>query len=135
MSLNLIPYERIESKIYFFRGKKVMVDRDLAALYGVKTKALNQAVRRNLLRFPADFMFQLSADEYKILRSQIVTSNAHLIRTFTKIREMLLENTDLRQKIEQIEKQYDEQFLIVFDAIRRLLDEKNEQTTEIGFHN
>src|SRR3989338_5523514 len=146
MSLDLIPHEIIESKIYFFRGRKVMVDKDLATLYGVKTKVLNQAVKRNLSRFPLDFMFQLSNDEFKILRSLFVTSSAdhggqryspyvfteqgvamlssvlsseraimvniQIMRTFTKIREMLIENDELRRKIELIEKQYDEQFLI-----------------------
>lgn len=71
---SLIPVARIERKIFLLRGEKVMLDRDLAELYGVETKALNQAVKRNLERFPADFMFQLSKEEAaQILRSQIVT--------------------------------------------------------------
>ena len=69
---NIIPIERIESKIFFIRGQKVMLDSDLAELYQVKTKVLNQAVKRNLNRFPRDFMFQLTKEEN--LRSQIVTS-------------------------------------------------------------
>jgi len=68
--------EEIISKIYFIRGKKVLIDRDLAALYGVETRVLNQAVRRNLKRFPADFMFQLTAAEFKNWTSQIVISGA-----------------------------------------------------------
>ncbi len=75
MSQDLIPNELIESKVYVFRGKKVMVDRDLAQLYGVPTKVLNQAVRRNSMRFPGDFMFQLDANEARNWKSQIVTSN------------------------------------------------------------
>jgi len=76
----IIPSERIVSKIYIIRNRKVMLDRDLAELYGVKTKVLNQAVKRNIKRFPEDFMFKLSADESKILRSQIVTSKRGGIR-------------------------------------------------------
>ena len=69
-----IPKERIESKILYLRRKKVMLDSSLAVLYGVETKVLNQAVRRNIERFPPDFMFKLTRFEMKILRSQIVTS-------------------------------------------------------------
>lgn len=72
----LIPIERIEHAIYLIRGKKVMLDRDLAALYGVSTKVLKQAVRRHLTRFPDDFMFVLSASEFKDWRSQFVTSKS-----------------------------------------------------------
>ena len=67
--------DSIESKIFNIRGKQVMLDRDLAVLYGVETKVLNQTVKRNLERFPEDFMFQLTENEYNSLRSQIVTSN------------------------------------------------------------
>lgn len=72
---DLIPGERIEKAIYLIRGEKVMLDRDLALLYGVETKVLNRAVKRNLQRFPADFMFQLTAEEAEILRCQIGTSS------------------------------------------------------------
>ena len=72
---NLILSERIESKIYLIRGQKVMLDRDLAELYGVKTKVLIQAVKRNINRFPLDFMFQMRKEEFNVLRSQIVTSS------------------------------------------------------------
>lgn len=65
----------IQNKIYELRGQKVMLDRDLAELYGVETKVLKQAVKRNIGRFPSDFMFELSKDEFEFLRSQIVTSN------------------------------------------------------------
>ena len=72
--LIIIPTERIASRIFWIRGKKVMLDRDLAGLYQVKTKALKQAVKRNIERFPGDFMFQLSEGEFRKWRSQIVTS-------------------------------------------------------------
>ena len=121
----LVPSTIIEGKIYFVRGKKVMVDRDLALLYGVTTAALNQAVRRNQERFPNDFMFKLSLVEAKNLISQFVISSSHggfrkepivftelgvamlstvlrspraiavniqIMRTFTRLREMLKEN-------------------------------------------
>ncbi|MBI4138677.1 ORF6N domain-containing protein [Candidatus Uhrbacteria bacterium] len=163
----LVPYERIESKIYLIRGQKVMLDRDLAVLYGVTTGALNQAVRRNLNRFPSDFMFKLTSTELKILISQTVISNEgrggvrkeplvfteqgiamlssvlkserailvniQIIRTFTKLREMIAQNADLRLKLEALEMRYDQQFKIVFDAIRLLLAEDETPPTEIGF--
>ena len=72
---DLIHKERIEKAIYLIRGEKVMLDRDLAVLYGVETKALNRAVKRNVQRFPSDFMFQLTAEEADVLRCQIGTSN------------------------------------------------------------
>lgn len=144
-----------------------MLDRDLADLYGVETRVLNQAVRRNIKRFPHDFMFQLDEDELKIWRSQIVISNKEkmgirkaplvfteqgvamlsgvlnsdraimvniqIMRTFTKMREMLTENDELRRRIEFLEKQYDEKFGIVFEAIRQLIDDEHEEQKEIGF--
>lgn len=70
---DIIPAELIERKILVIRGEKVMLDSDLAMLYGVETRVLNQAVRRNIRRFPDDFMFELSAAENELLRSQIVT--------------------------------------------------------------
>ena len=70
----LLPVERIENQILLVRGQKVLLDTDLAALYGVETRVLNQAVKRNLERFPADFMFQLSAEEFENWRSQLVIS-------------------------------------------------------------
>lgn len=71
----LIPREIIERKIYFIRGHKVMLSMDLAELYGTPVKRLNEQVRRNLKRFPEDFMFQLNDEEYAILKSQIATSS------------------------------------------------------------
>jgi len=75
-----VPTEIIATKVYLVRGQKVMLDRDLADLYGVQTKTLKQAVRRNIDRFPSDFMFELTNEEQKSLRSQIVTLNAKLRR-------------------------------------------------------
>lgn len=72
----VLPDEVIVNKIYFIRGKKVMLDRDLAEMYGVETRVLNQAVSRNQDRFPKDFVFQLSAAEFENWKSQIVISNA-----------------------------------------------------------
>lgn len=152
----IVPHEVIESKILVLRGHKVMLDRDLAALYCVKTKVLNQSVTRNKDRFPEDFMFQLTAEEMKNWRSQIVTSNSRLkqglrwrpyaftengvamlssvlkskravevniqiMRTFTKLRELLNTHADLRRKLEEMEKKYDYQFKVVFDAIKSLI--------------
>jgi hypothetical protein len=164
----ILPPARIEGKIYLVRGKKVMFDHDLAALYGVDTRVLNQAVRRNLERFPVDFMFELSLGEAENLMSQIVISspkhgghrktplvfteqgvamlssvlrskrailvNIQIVRTFTKQREMIAENDGLRRQFEALEKRYDEQFSIVFDAIRRLLDTGSVEPQEIGFN-
>src|SRR5438094_7459343 len=75
MRKEIIPIQRIAQSIYLLRGQKVMLDFHLATLYGVATKALNQAVKRNRERFPDDFMFQLTTEEVLILRSQNVTSN------------------------------------------------------------
>ena len=74
-SKSLIPIEIIQNRILIIRGQKVIIDVDLAEIYGVGTKVLNQAVSRNRDRFPEDFMFQLNKEEFKILRSQIVTSS------------------------------------------------------------
>ena len=76
MTINsLLSEETIANKIYFIRNQKVMLDRDLAILYGIETKVLNQAVKRNMSRFPEDFMFQLTEIEFQNLKSQIVTSS------------------------------------------------------------
>ena len=74
MNKDLIPAERIENRILLLRGQKVMIDMDLAALYGVETKALKRAVKRNISRFPEDFMFVIDREEFTALRCQIGTS-------------------------------------------------------------
>ena len=164
----MLPVENITSKIYFIRDHKVMLDRDLAALYGVKTKALKQAVSRNIDRFPIDFMFKLNTKEFTHWRSQFVTSNSgdimglrhppmafteqgvamlssvlnskraiqvniQIMRVFTKLRTMLLSNEDLKRKIEDMESKYDEQFSIVFQAIKQLLKDDEKPKRKIGF--
>jgi hypothetical protein len=171
----IIPHERIEQRIFLIRGQKVMLDRDLAELYGVPTKALNQAVKRNAERFPDDFMFQLTEEETRVwwyhvqanrLRSQIVTLkrgqhikyrpyaftehgilmlssvlktqwaiqvNIAIMRTFVRLRRLLASNDELARKLERLENKYDEQFKVVFDAIRRLLQPPEKSTRQIGF--
>ena len=71
---SMVPVSRIETSIFMIRDEKVMLDQDLEAMYGVETRALVQAVKRNIDRFPRDFMFQLNKDEFSNLRSQVVTS-------------------------------------------------------------
>jgi len=164
---SVLPAESIEHKILFFRGQKVMLDEDLATLYEVRTKALIQAVKRNIERFPTDFMFQLNNQEVSLLRSQIVTSNAgrggrryspfafteygvamlssvlkspraivvniEIMRAFGRLRQILSSHKDLTCKIEELEKKYDHQFKVVFDAIRQLMTPPASDKRKIGF--
>ena len=81
----MIPDERVVNKIYLIRGQKIMLDSDLAELYGVETKVLNQAVKRNAGRFPEDFMFQLTVTEFDNLKSQFVTSSWGGVRNLIMI--------------------------------------------------
>ncbi len=144
-----------------------MIDRDLAKLYAVETKVLNQAVKRNIKRFPEDFMFKLKKSEMKelvticdqfsslkhstslpyaftehgiLMLSSILNSkraiqvNIQIMRTFTRLREMLNSHKELKQKIEEMEKKYDYQFKAVFDAIKKLLDPVQKSKNPIGFH-
>jgi len=163
----VIPVEKIEKLIYLIRGQKVMLDRDLAELYGVETKVLKQAVRRNVKRFPKDFMFELTKVEFRNWRSQFVTSNRDrmglryppmafteqgvamlssvlnsdraiqvnilIMRAFVRLREMLASHKDLERKLAALEKKYDKQFKIVFDAIRALMSEEKRPKRRIGF--
>jgi hypothetical protein len=166
-SRSLIPAERIERAILFVRGEKVMLDTDLAALYGVPTKRLLQAVKRNLARFPDDFMFQLSLDEAAAMRSQFVTAskrnlryrpyafteqgvamlssvlrspravevNVEIMRAFVRMRRMLASNAELARKIDELESKYDQQFAVVFEAIRQLMEPPPaREPREMGFH-
>lgn len=155
MSDNIIPTERIERAILLIRGQKVMLDRDLAELYGVPVKVLNQAVKRNARRFPDDFMFQLTRQDVTDLRSHSVTSssgwggrrtqpyvfteqgvamlssvlnsdraidaNIAIMRAFVKLRELLASNAELSRRLDELEAKHDQQFKIVFDAIRQLM--------------
>jgi len=152
------PAIQIERHILLIRGEKVMLDADLAGLYDVETKALVQAVKRNIERFPADFMFQLNQKEFEFLRSQIVTSsgaaskhggrryapyafteqgvamlssvlrsgraaqvNVEIMRAFVRLRRILASDKKLAQQLRDLEKKYDAQFKIVFEAIRQLM--------------
>ena len=175
----------VERRIYLIRGEKVMLDYDLAALYGVDTGAFNRAVKRNSVRFPVDFMFQLSHDEWERLKCQIgiskepvarassplrfqigtskrarggrryrpfafteqgvamlssvlrskraVQVNIAIMRTFVQLREMLLSNAVLARKLNALEKKYDAQFKVVFDAIRELMTPPAPPQRQIGF--
>lgn len=163
----LVPIEIIEGKILLIHGQKVMLDRDLAQLYGVETRVLNQAVRRNIDRFPEDFMFTLTREE--IMRiSQIVISsgretlkfsknvmafteqgvamlssvlnsksavqvNIAIMRVFVKLREMIASNKELAKRLDKLEKKYDVQFKVVFDAIRELMTPPEPKRKRIGF--
>ena len=156
---DIVPLERIASKIYLIRGMKVMLDRDLAELYKVETSQLKRAVRRNIDRFPSDFMFELTPAELENWRCQFGTSqsdkmglrykpmvfteqgvamlssvlrskraihvNIQIMRAFTQLRKMLSTHEGLKRKIEAMEKKYDQQFQIVFDAIKQLLSEED----------
>jgi len=159
--------EGIAGAILVQRGHRVLLDQALAELYGVETKVLIQAVKRNLARFPHDFMFQLTASEWAGLRSQIVTStvrrggrryppyafteqgvamlssvlhspravrvNIEIMRAFVRLRQMLLSNAELASKLAALERKYDGQFRIVFDAIRELMTPPDEPRRPIGF--
>jgi hypothetical protein len=160
--------ENIAQLVFFIRGEKVIFDSDLAALYGVQPRILNQAVARNRRRFPDDFMFRLTNREYEALRSQIVTTkkgrggrrylpyafteqgvamlssvlrspravevNIAIMRTFVQLRRLMESNRDLARKIEALEKKYDEQFAVVFAAIKELIAPPAPVRTQIGFH-
>jgi len=165
--VNLVPVERIERAIIVVRGEKVMLDSELAEIYGVETKALNQAVKRNASRFPTDFMFQLTVEEWESLRSQSVTlkrgehrkylpnaftehgalmlanvlnseraaqTSVMVVRAFVRLRQLLSSNAELARKLESLEKKYDAQFKVVFDAIRQLMSPPAKPKREIGFH-
>jgi phage regulator Rha-like protein len=167
MATKIIPSEVIQSKIFFLRGCKVMLDKDLGELYGVETKQLKRAVKRNLVRFPSDFMFELSPKELHALRyhfgtlkrgthpkylpyaftehgilmlSSVLNSkrailvNIEIMRTFAKLRMMLASHAELRAQVEKMEKKYDYQFKVVFDAIKELLGPPAKPKNPMGFH-
>ncbi len=155
-------------KILVLRGHRVLLDSELASLYRVETKALNRAVRRNIDRFPADFMFQLAAEESALLRSQIgalkigrgvhrkyapyvfteqgvamlssvlrsdraVHVNIEIMRAFVRLRQLVSTHKDLASKLAALEKKYDRQFKVVFDAIRGLMRGPVPERRGIGF--
>ncbi len=162
----IVPVERIEQSILLIRGHRVMLDADLADLYRVPTKALNQAVKRNKDRFPGDFMFQLT----KVEKAEVVTNCDHLqklkfsptlpyafteqgaimlanvlnsqvavqvsiqiVRAFIRLSEALVSHKDLARRLDQLEKKYDAQFRVVFDAIRQLMSPPDPKKRKIGF--
>jgi hypothetical protein len=161
----IVSVEVITNKIYLIRGIKVMLDRDLAELYGVENKTLNQAVKRNIKRFPDDFMFQLTYQEFTNLKSQIVTSswggvrkmphafteqgvamlsgilnsdraiavNIQIMRTFTRLRQAILDNADLRKELEDLKQLSEERFRIVFETLDQLLIVESKPKKKIGF--
>jgi hypothetical protein len=166
-SLTTIPVERLERAILLIRGEKVILDTDLAALYGVPTKRFNEQVKRNKGRFPGDFMFQLTDAE----KSEVVANRDHLsklkfspqrpfaftehgaimaanvlnseravqasvavVRAFVRLRQMIASNAELARKLAELERKYDAQFKVVFDAIRQLMTPPEPKRKQIGFH-
>jgi len=165
-SHSLIPKEGIQQRIYLLRGEKVMLSTDLARLYQVAPRVLVQSVIRNADRFPNDFMFQLTLEEFQNLKSQIVTSswgglrranpyafteqgvamlssvlrskrairvNIEIMRAFVHLRRLLASNEQLAHKLALLEKKYDAQCKVVFDAIRELMKPPEPKRRPIGF--
>lgn len=168
----LMPIERIADKIHVIRKQRVMLDRELAELYGVETRVLNQAIKRNLNRFPIDFMFQLSKDEVdQILRSQFVILghgqyskylpyaftemgvamlstvlksekaievNILIMRVFTRLRNLLASNEELRRKVAELDheqKYIKDDVKALMSAVDVLLDPSPEEPKKrIGFY-
>jgi hypothetical protein len=168
-SEDLVPVEIIQNKTYLIRGCKVMLDKDLADLYRVSTYRLNEQVKRNISRFPEDFMFQLTMQEHKLLISQIAISkkgrggrrylpyvfteqgvamlssvlnsqravqvNIQIMRIFTRLRELMISHKDLARKIEDLEGKFmnhDKKIVLIFNAIKQLLTEKEERSKNKG---
>ncbi len=187
--------ELLQSRIYFIRGKKVMFDRDLAGLYGVETRMLNNAVKRNIKRFPSDFMFRLTSEEAEELsrfqfgtlkqagkrsrsqieilndeglssRSQIVTLkrgqnikylpyvfieqgvamlssvlhsdraisvNIQIMRMFSRLREMIMGNEELKSRVDALEQEQKEKFETIFNVLQLLLKEEDTPKGKMGF--
>ncbi len=166
---SLLSEETISNKIYFIRGQKVMLDRDLASLYEIESRVLNQAVKRNLTRFPIDFMFQLTEIEHNSLRSQFVIlkkgrgehqkylpfaftehgvlmlssvlksdkaiqTNIQIMRIFTKVRQMLLDTTEIKVDILQIQKKlenHDKNIELVFSYLDELTEKKENESERV----
>ena len=166
MKQTILPSE-IKNLIYHLRGRAVMLDSDLANLYCVPTGRLNEAVKRNIRRFPEDFMFQVTHEEYENLMSQFAISSSHggrrtlpmvfteqgvamlsgilnsgiaievninIMRAFVQVRRLGMTILDIRRKLDGMERKYDHQFKIVFDAIRQLMSPPETKRREIGFH-
>ncbi len=162
----LVPHDQLEQSILVIRGHRVMLSTDLAKLYTVEPRVLMQAVKRNRDRFPADFMFQLTEQEFHRLKSQFVISswgglrraypyafteqgvamlssvlrskraiqvNIAIMRTFVQLREMIGANKTLAKRLSDLEKKYDGQFRVVFEAIRELMTVPASTSRRIGF--
>ena len=166
--LALVSAPMVERRILIIRGHKVLLDSDLADLYGIETKRLNEAVKRNLERFPSDFMFQLTKEEAVFLKSQFATSNfgsggrrtlpyvfteygalmlanilkseravqasIAIVRAFIQLRETLTTNKELVKKLDTLEKKYNKQFAVIFNAIRQLMTPPKKNHRKIGFN-
>ena len=169
---HILSEENISNTIYYIRNQKVMLDRDLAMLYGIETRVLKQAVRRNISRFPEDFMFELSKEEFQNWRSQIVTSNSdkmglrhapmaftehgilmlssvlnsekaiqtniQIMRIFVKVRQILLDTTEIKLDIAKIQKKLENQgknIELVFTYLDELIEKKDDEKprTKIGY--
>jgi hypothetical protein len=164
---DIVSVEAIAGKIYLIRGTKVMLDRELAELYEVETAQLKRAVRRNIDRFPKDFMFELTKKELNHWRCQFGTSNSdkmglrykpmafteqgvamlssvlkskraihvniQIMRVFTKLREALLDNEDIRKELEELKQVTDKRFQIVFETLDQLISIENTEKKKIGF--
>ncbi len=165
-----LPEKDIVNRIFLIRGHKVMIDRDLAEMYGVETRVLKQSVRRNISRFPEDFMFEMTTEELSHWRSQFVTSNAdkmglryppfcfteqgvamlssvlnsetaiqvniQIIRVFSRMKQLLMDNKDLQLKMEQLEKvvsKHDKEILAIFNAVKKLIEQPAKPRNPIGF--
>ena len=167
MSSVVVPTEKIAQSILLIRGHKVMIDADLAGLYGVTTKRLNEQVKRNRARFPADFMFQLTREETAkvvancdhlsrlkfsstlpyaftehgaIMAASVLNSDRavemsiFVVRAFIYLRQMLASHAELARKLAALERKYDDQFKVLFDAIRQLMTPPEKPKRRIGFH-
>ena len=165
-STSIIPREIIEGRIALLRGERVLLSTDLAKLYQVTPRALIQAVQRNRDRFPGDFMFQLTKEEFSNLKSQSVISswggarrstpyafteegiamlsgvlrskravrvNIEIMRAFVRLRNLLASHGDLSRKLDALEKRYDSQFKVVFDALRQMMIPPEPPRRRIGF--
>ena len=165
---SILSEETISNKIYFIRGQKVMLDRDLALLYGIETKRLKEQVKRNVNRFPEDFMFELTKKEFENWRSQFATSNSEkmglryspmaftehgilmlssvlnsdkaiqtniqIMRIFAKVRQMLLDTTEMKLDIVQIQKKLENQgknIELVFSYLDELTEKKENETDRV----
>ncbi len=165
-----LPEQDIINRIFLIRGQKVMIDRDLAEMYGVETKVLKQSVRRNMSRFPKDFMFELTPEEFANWRSQNVTSNSdkmglryapfcfteqgvamlssilhsevailvniQIIRVFGRMKQLLLDNSELQLKMEQLGQvvsKHDKEIKAIFEAVKKLIEQPSKPHNPIGF--